>query len=404
MYILALLLLFPYGLDGLSCIANGKDEGYVHNYGTEAFKKKLNISAQKSVNNTDIGRCRVIIQLKPVEQAFTIIYLGNNVSSESLDTLNLRTEFEFAESSLNMSVIQNTLSYVCSSGDFCDLQYIENELSELFNVKFSQLANLLNNVFERKNSGYDESITCYPDQMEVCSTQLCHAAFFRHKTTTRCASISEMPQLQELLVLFETIRAGGVLQFIDSPEMLEVFQNPEYLSLLITSPELSELLPSSVLLELPKLIKFFQSPELIKLFQSPEELKRLHPWAMMKITIVVLDTVVSNINPSDKIKGNYFGRTGYLLNSTISYFCTFDMCNSPSISTVINDIVEKNYNITGIINSFSNGTEIIVESVESTTDIILTTSTITGRSNRSNSMSILGLIILITVQCFFVDY
>jgi hypothetical protein len=124
----------------------------------------------------------------------------------------------------------------------------------------------------------------------------------------------------------------------------------------------------------------------------------------MKTTIVILDTVVSNINPSDKIKGNYFGRTGYLLNSTISYFCTFDMCNSPSISTVINDIVEKNYNITGIINSFSNRTETIVEPVESTADIILTTSTITGRSNRSNSMSILGLIILITVQCFFVDY
>jgi hypothetical protein len=126
-----LFLIFPSHINGLFCVANGKYENDIGKF-TDALYQLANFN----VDNTLIKVCKVTVTLKHQERKILIEYHGNrNINSL---TNNFQTEFLYSETSV---VTLNIFTYVCSSNDYCDQQYIENWSQNLFNINLIQLQN-----------------------------------------------------------------------------------------------------------------------------------------------------------------------------------------------------------------------------------------------------------------------
>jgi hypothetical protein len=341
MYILFLLLLFPYDLNCLRCIDSGRHEGHFNDYGTTQFEEALNNLAYRTIDNTHIGRCHVTIELISIHHKFVIEYRGNNITSQLSDTLNIRTEFVLTKILLNASGIQNTLTYVCSSSDFCDLKYIDNWLPWLFRIDFSQLGNQLNSEIATKNYSKDEPMTCYTMGKEKpCSSHVCQAVQNENETTTQC---TEQDQIPEALKSIESIDKSTVSESFDPnklPELFELIDLSKFLEVLafidtsalaqlggITDPsDLEEILKSFDADTLSELLRSFDPSKISEIMGSSDLSKfteMLGPiqsflLANMAYTVVIVDTTVTKMISSDGNNGIRPDLHKYQLNRTVS--------------------------------------------------------------------------------------
>jgi hypothetical protein len=113
-----------------------------------------------------------------------------------------------------------------------------------------------------------------------------------------------------------------------------------------------------------------------------------------KSMVVIVDTTVTNMNSSDKGNGTYSDPYKYEMHRTISYFCAFNLCNSPSNFTVITDKVEMDYNMTGMFDFLLNENEMSSKA---------TASGLTGGSSRFE-LILIFLFIAGTLQCSFIGH
>jgi hypothetical protein len=134
-----LLFLFPYGLDGLLCVANGKYKNTIGQF-TDAFYELAN----KTVNNTLINACQITIILNQREKKMDIEYHGDKIINNPSDSISLVTDIMFYQGA---NATYNNLSYVCSSVDYCDRVYVENGSQWLFNINFTQFQGDVHHFF-----------------------------------------------------------------------------------------------------------------------------------------------------------------------------------------------------------------------------------------------------------------
>jgi hypothetical protein len=426
MYTLLLLLIFPYGFNGLSCVANGKRDGYINDNSTEQFEKALNELAHQTVDNTHIGRCQVIIYFRYNHQKFSIEYRGNNITSQLSDTLNLRTEFQFTQLLFNSIDVHNTLTYVCSSGDFCDLIFIEYWSQWLLTTNFTQLANQLDSLLATRNHSNDKSIACHvTDKKEPCSSRICQAVHKESETTTQCAEKDQLPDsltsvgsadISKLFRLIDPFIVSMLLNLLDPSKILEslVLLDPSKVSQLfgIDPSELPELLepldPSTAStmfekVDKAKLLEYVLTvfvPKVLGLVGPVESLILVN----MAYTVVIVDTTIMRMNSSDRNNKKHSDQHEYQLNRTISYFCAFNLCNNPSLFKVITDKIESDYNMTEVFNLLSKEDEMTMRPITLTTMSTPRKNMLAGSSSRFDSVSIIVFLIVSILQHLFVDY
>jgi hypothetical protein len=349
MRVLLLLLLLPYNLDGLSCVANGKYQGSINDYGKNQFTEELDKLAQRTVNNTRIERCHITITLDYTQRKFIIQYHGNNITDKVPVTMSLQTKFQFSYGS---SEVNNTFTYVCSSDDYCDLNYIKNWSQWLFIIDFSQLKNQLNDILRScDNNDYNSSMCYDTNKVKQCPSHICRAVHMNNGTTTQCVEKGQIPEsisllisskLKEKLELLGSLKPAELLEFLEEAKLCGLVQQfgLAVIQQVLTSP-LAAVILGSLISTLP--------------------LDRI--LSEMKPSIVIIETTV--ITPNFLNESNS-DQEKHQLSHTISYFCSFNQCNSPPIYTMIFDQIEKDFNVTGMLDFLSpNNTTSLINSTTS---------------------------------------
>jgi hypothetical protein len=183
------IFIFPYYIDGLLCVAN---KTYINSIGQ--FTNEL---TNTSVNNTIIQRCKVKIILNH-QQKMIIKYYGDEIIHETSDFINLFTDFFFTISS---SFAENTLTFVCSSEDFCDQKYIEDWSQWLFNINFINIKNDIHQYFQSiDNDDYSSSICYHMNNVDICPTRICYSSNYKNEIINKCPKKDELPTVMELKV------------------------------------------------------------------------------------------------------------------------------------------------------------------------------------------------------------
>jgi hypothetical protein len=328
MYILLLLLLSLYNVNGLLCVDHGKHEIDINKFPEELFK-----FANTTVNNTLVGRCCVSIEPNFQSQQMVILYHGNNMLDELCVSINIRTEIFFSSVRLHSNT---SFTYVCSSNDYCDREYVEYWSKWLFKISLTQLKNNTQEMFKTSDNGDYESSMCYNmNKNENCSSHICYALYDNDKTIAKCAQQREIPYA------------------------------------MIRLPQ-----ASSAVLQL------------------------------LKTVVVIIDTTIDKIPIPDSGNSLDTIKYKYKLRHAVSYFCTFNGCNSASISTAIAEQIKKNYDVQQMLDFIPSNLDKTTlvpithsnPKTESSTQIIDTTystsTKMTNGTNRLISRSIIAFIFI----------
>jgi len=191
--LLLLLLVLPYNVNALLCVAKEK---YTNNIGN--FTNALYELANKTVNNTVIEKCMIIIDLYPKMRKMEIDYFGDDITDELPDSISLFTQFLFSTSA---DLTVSTLTYVCSSDDYCDRTYLENWSQWLFNINFIQYQNDIKDFFRINDNDDYPSNSCYNmTKIEECSTSICYSLNNKGELIAKCAEMDIIPLTIKLLI------------------------------------------------------------------------------------------------------------------------------------------------------------------------------------------------------------
>jgi hypothetical protein len=172
------IFIFPYYIDGLLCVADKTS--------IDQFTDEL---TNTSVNNTIIERCKVTIMLDNA-QKMIIKYSRDDIIHQTSDFINLFTQFFFIK---NISLSGNTLTFVCSSEDFCDQKYIENWSQWLFNISFINIKNDLRQYFQSiDNNEYSSSICYHMNNVDLCPSRICYSSNYKNQIINKCAEKDEL--------------------------------------------------------------------------------------------------------------------------------------------------------------------------------------------------------------------
>lgn len=263
MYILLLFISFSYHINGLLCVVNGIYENDIGKF-TDALYQL----AKETVNNT-----KIIVTLKHQERKILIKYYGNSYLD---DTNNLQRKFLYLEKSVDT---KNIFTYVYSTNDYCDRQYIENWSQYIFNISLIQL--------QINDNHTTKSYICYQiDIIKNCFTHISYGI----ETITNCA-LFNIPS-----------------------EMMEVLQSV----LSVKSPK--------------------------------------------KMVLTNIETALTNIDLFYDDKNMYLNQNKYKFYHKISYYCSFNKYNSPSILKDIKNEINLIYDvkkILSLITSTQNQTNLI---------------------------------------------
>jgi hypothetical protein len=214
-----LLFLFPYGLDGLLCVANGTYNNTIGQF-TDALYQLTNTT----VNNTLINACQVTIRLDQNAQTMEIEYHGDKIINKPSDSISLVTKMMF---SMGKPSTYNNLSYVCSSVDYCDRVYIENGSQWLFNTSFNQSQYDIKYFFGMNDNDDYSSKTCYHiNEMNECSTPVCYSSTSKDEVIAKCAEKHEVPMEMKLLISLNALtlsKLKTILLIINTTVMMENF-------------------------------------------------------------------------------------------------------------------------------------------------------------------------------------
>lgn len=343
--LLLLLLVLPYNVNGLLCLAKGK---YTNNIGN--FTNALYELANKTVNNTLIKKCMIIIELYPKMRKMVINYFGDNITDELPDSISLFTLFFFSTSA---DLTASTLTYVCSSNDYCDRTYVENWSQWLFNINFIEYQNDIKEFFRTNDNDNYPSNTCYNmTKIEECSTSICYSLNNKGKVIAKCAEMDIIPSTIKLLI------------------------------------------------------------------------KNM---AWEKIVNVTILTTITMENFWQKDNSIHSDQYKHQLNHSISYFCGFNQCNSPTISEGLTNKINMIYDVKKMLNfvistqdetnllsiTHSTSTEMTDSanqfySMQGETNFIpithSTSTEITDSGNQYYSISFIVFIFIYILRCLFIQY
>jgi len=320
-----LLFLFPYGLDGLLCVANGTYKNTIGQF-TDAFYELENTT----VDNTLINVCQVTITLNQKGRKMEIEYHGDQIINNPSDSISLVTETFF---STGIPAIENTLIYVCSSVDYCDRLYIENGSKWLFNINFNESQIDIKLFFDRNNNDDYSSKTCFHmNKVKQCSTPVCYSSTSKDEVIAKCLEKDELPKDMKLLSL----------PIVDST----VLSKLKMIRLRIITTIMME--------------NFWQENNNIQSYQSKHE-----------------------------------------LNHNISYYCTFNECNSPTISEALKNEINIKYDVKQMLDFISSSTQNETDFI-SISPSNSTSTEIPDGTNRFDSMSIIDFLFICILHCLFI--
>ncbi|UJR11178.1 hypothetical protein I4U23_015359 [Adineta vaga] len=320
-----------------------------------------------------------------------------------------------------MAEIHNTLTYVCSSGDYCDLEYTKYQLQWLFDIDFTKIDAHLRNVVHIQQNHIDKSTMCYSNgEAQQCPSNLCQTVSKGNELTTHCVdtmkkvrSTMNIPGLNSIKSIdastsFGQQRSMNLLESLGQIDPSTLFNllgslGQIDLSSLSNLPGLLGQINPSLLPNLLGLLSdngLSDSSDIMNLINqfllpTPPSIVKPSPSINDKATIIIVDTIITNFTLSKEDSESV---------RTISYRCTMNLCNHPSNFTVIKKTINMNYNTTRMLRSLVKHNDTAKESTPSS---IVSKSTIPNTAYHSNETNFIPMMIFATIYILYyltIDY
>ena len=172
LFAIIILLIVPNGLFCIRCIPEEKYTETLGGIDEDRALSKPVVSANERNHRESPTVCRVQIITAPLAGHMSVEYFGNKNLKNLTEELTVVTSFTYFN--LGFGYTSNTIDYVCSSGDYCESDFVENWVSWLQSVDYTAAEWKIGAIIQQmavQDGGWG---LCYnASRVQACPSRFC---------------------------------------------------------------------------------------------------------------------------------------------------------------------------------------------------------------------------------------